>query len=1079
MPGIIGTAMKRVDAPAKARGKALYAGDYTDDKMDDYYEFRYPDHDDATQEMKNRWRRFVQWMCLSDPSPYDADLHPHGYTGELLPEAKTFDGFTFSGQDGSSVLKGLTINRYKGTYTHDTYEYRMAKMLSECENYLVMDSVVFHYLFIERHTMVDNVAKNTFWSTEDGIHWAMIKNYDNDTSDGNDNEGKLTLTYGLECLDVRDAVSGAHYFNAHQSTWLNFIHGLYEARQKMFKDRENAGAWDADPYLAAHSEWQSMIPERVWIEDYRRKYRRPRELGLDASQFYSKMLEGGKKTHQRKQFETYQEQYISSEYIGSLCTSNEITIRGYNNEPTDEKVVVSLYADGYIQAEYGGTATVPIRAKRGVKYDIVVPEMTTSNDATVYYYLAHMIQSIEKIYALTPKTVEMSKALRLRVVDINNAETGSPNNMLEAVGFGSNPMLEYISVQNCPNTSVSLDLSGLKNLEEINIEGSGFTGVTFANGAPIETMKLNAKLAALEASNLTKVTDFSMQGYDDLRILNIVNCAIPTYSILKECMRISQGVEGYNLKYTLGDVDWEINEAEGNINTATNALLALDFLATPSLTTPGTGSKSTSLSGNLAITSNAYDGNSAAAFYNKYTITDMFPNLDIDFETSNSVMYLVEIEDAGGNVAWSRRIPAGGKIDAAFLSDGPNGEFETYTSYQDSQYNYTFKNSWVIKNATTGATEETVSGEYPYSTIGIMTNVRIVPDFNKELRSFVVTFNNNGEEIKSGTYPYGTKIINILPLEIPYQDDSGLSLYQTYRFSGYAIGTNATPVTDQQMASIELRDDMIFNARFEPVSVYDNVLDNKYLYFYEYTSSTGIPGYSIALNPTYKLSGKITLPTMKDNKPIVAIAESGFKYGYKSLNHGITHIFWAKENHSLIDIGNGAFQITDINNYPRTLKYFEFPDTVVLIDQNAFVGQDKLVITKLPANLATIKSYAFSTCSAIELQEIGGKVETIGDRAFVSSLGRCENLTIGDSVKTIGQHAFASYQYSGNTGLSTVLTNVIIGSGIISIGANAFAARNDTNPDISTIRNITINKKENEVAGAPWGAALASIHWLG
>ncbi|MBR6684292.1 MAG: xanthine dehydrogenase family protein [Firmicutes bacterium] len=33
MPGIIGTAMKRVDAPAKARGQALYAGDYTNEKM--------------------------------------------------------------------------------------------------------------------------------------------------------------------------------------------------------------------------------------------------------------------------------------------------------------------------------------------------------------------------------------------------------------------------------------------------------------------------------------------------------------------------------------------------------------------------------------------------------------------------------------------------------------------------------------------------------------------------------------------------------------------------------------------------------------------------------------------------------------------------------------------------------------------------------------------------------------------------------------------------------------------------------------------------------------------------------------
>ena len=72
----------------------------------------------------------------------------------------------------------MTISRYKGTYTHDTYEYGMAKMLSECEDYLVMDSIVFHYLFIEKHCMIDNVAKNTFWSTEDCIHWNLIKDYD-------------------------------------------------------------------------------------------------------------------------------------------------------------------------------------------------------------------------------------------------------------------------------------------------------------------------------------------------------------------------------------------------------------------------------------------------------------------------------------------------------------------------------------------------------------------------------------------------------------------------------------------------------------------------------------------------------------------------------------------------------------------------------------------------------------------------------------------------------------------------------------------------------------------------------------
>ena len=108
----------------------------------------------------------------------------------------------------------------------------MAKMLSECEDYLVMDSVIYHYLFIERHCMIDNVAKNTFWSTEDGLHWNLTKNYDNDTADGNDNNGKFTRTYGMEVLD--DLNANVKVFNAHRSVWLNFIHGLYKARQHMY-----------------------------------------------------------------------------------------------------------------------------------------------------------------------------------------------------------------------------------------------------------------------------------------------------------------------------------------------------------------------------------------------------------------------------------------------------------------------------------------------------------------------------------------------------------------------------------------------------------------------------------------------------------------------------------------------------------------------------------------------------------------------------------------------------------------------------------------------------------------------------
>jgi hypothetical protein len=203
------------------------------------------------------------------------------------------------------LIAGLTVSTYAGDYDRDTYEYRMAKMLSECEDYLVMDSVVYHYLFIERHTMIDNVAKNTFWSTEDCVHWNLTKDYDNDTADGNDNNGKFTRTYGIEVLD--DLNASVKVFNAHRSVWLNFVHGLYEARVHMYQQLDNVTVerdgrilhlWNKDDYLWFFKRWQEKIPERCLIEDYRRKYFRPYELYNDT--MFVEMMEGGQKTHQRR-----------------------------------------------------------------------------------------------------------------------------------------------------------------------------------------------------------------------------------------------------------------------------------------------------------------------------------------------------------------------------------------------------------------------------------------------------------------------------------------------------------------------------------------------------------------------------------------------------------------------------------------------------------------------------------------------------------------------------------------------------------------------------------------------------------
>jgi hypothetical protein len=254
-----------------------------------------------------------------------------------------------------------------------------------------MDSVMFHYLYIQRHTMVDNVAKNTFWSSEDCKHWDLTKNYDNDTSDGNNNSGYLTYTYGIEPFDMELDDNGvpANIFNASDSVWFVFIHGLYDAQKALYTALwSDKGAWSAEAYLNEFKKHQGPIPERCWIYDYFRKYIRPRRLGLDQDT-YLKRLEGGKKEHQRTQYETYQSFYIDSKYVAgtSFNQSTSIDMR-LNYNPTlgwdkTNTIPVSYYIDCYSSSLIGGRKDYSgTRIKRGDIYVIPVGEMLANpNDA--------------------------------------------------------------------------------------------------------------------------------------------------------------------------------------------------------------------------------------------------------------------------------------------------------------------------------------------------------------------------------------------------------------------------------------------------------------------------------------------------------------------------------------------------------------------------------------------------------------------------------------------------------------------------------------------------------------------------
>lgn len=684
----------------------------TDINPEGFYEFRFSIEKTKVKnptitldDQKKAFLDFVNWMASCDPNP-KSDSHPNGYTGLPLEGgsktygAKTFQGFDPPGYENQKnptgvSLKGFVTDKYAGTYTHDTLEYRIAKMLDECEDHFVMDSVVYHYLFIERHTMVDNLAKNTFWSTEDLIHWDLTKNYDNDTADGNDNSGYLVYGYGHEIKDKK--ADGGYMFNGSESVWVNFIYHIKDVQDHLYAQLQNKGAWDATEYLKLFKSKQDLIPERCRIEDYFRKYIRPRRLGLDGSNKYIQRLEGGVKTHQRKQYERYQGYYIDSKHCagssfkdtGSLDmrlnkgpTNYQLTTdtaiienkqyfsyetvtdftgaswqdyvlvkiedasinpsaEGYyeivsGGWTTKEEFPISYYIDLYPSAKIGGQIwRSPTRLPRGQQVKIPVGTIIDApTDATCYIYAADMIQTISGIAETYPNYIGISAASKLREFEAGSTITGYFNNKLNNAVLDQNTQLEKAQLQQVGSNQLSgLDLSRLAMLKELKINmNSTFPSLKLAKGGIIDTLYINP-LMSLNLKDLKELNDFQYDPgvFDSLTSVCIQDC--PTLNEF-----------GYSLvkhnritNYCFNNVNWTVPTSDINIGNPTTIQILENLLTTDDegnkLKQPfEVSSQALALTGVLKINLDSDLSNGAVNEYAVYAeYKREFPGLEIEY----------------------------------------------------------------------------------------------------------------------------------------------------------------------------------------------------------------------------------------------------------------------------------------------------------------------------------------------------------------------------------------------------------------------------------------------------------------
>lgn len=271
------------------------------------------------------------------------------------------------------------------------------------------------------------------------------------------------------------------------------------------------------------------------------------------------------------------------------------------------------------------------------------------------------------------------------------------------------------------------------------------------------------------------------------------------------------------------------------------------------------------------------------------------------------------------------------------------------------------------------------------------------------------------------------------PVVMPSKEDSTLDLRQVNGFIGYNTNSKATEgFTADEWAKQLANGNYSYYAIFKPMSVYDAVASTDY---FNFTSTTinNIDGYELGLKPGVKFKGKVTLPTTYNDKPILSIkagANNETSEGSFSGNKDITHVFWGpKGTCQLQHILSAAFSGTS------NLVYFEMPDTVTLINANAFSRSNLCLNSTLPKNLIMVMNQAFAR----------------------SSIGSNDcKLVIPGSATNIMSYSFAYTDYDfGGSGAKTPFTTVEFGtntepSNLISLSNTTFIKEGD-NPYITKV----------------------------
>lgn len=410
------------------------------------------------------------------------------------------------------------------------------KFKSELEQYFDKKTILFYYLITLVFGMVDQRAKNQFLTFYVGGKWIFIF-YDNDTVFGINNEGAIEFSYNIE---IHDVIGNLNAYNGANSLLWELVEQAFASDIKsLYQDLRQKGILSYDNVIKYCNTRQSdKWCESVYNEDGYYKYESPL---IDGYTDYSSgtaqtvktgaflyALQGSRDAHRR--WWLYNRfKYMDSKFQAGSSLSDYITFRTYTPAEwsgVEPKADITI---GSLAAMYGtikwGSITKSERMNEGEVKTITAPTDTKFNDTETIIYNASMIKSIGDLSALYVGTVDVSKATNITELIIGSSKAGYQNQNFSVLSLGNNAKLRKLDIQNCPNYTASIDVSGCENIEEVYARGTGATSVNLAEGGVLRVLQLPASITNLTLKNQPKLgTGLTLETWANIVALVIENC---------------------------------------------------------------------------------------------------------------------------------------------------------------------------------------------------------------------------------------------------------------------------------------------------------------------------------------------------------------------------------------------------------------------------------------------------------------------------------------------------------------------------------------------------------------------------